>query len=135
MQETEDSGSTSGLGRYPEGGNGNLLQYFCLGKSMDRGAWWITIHGVRKEWDMTWQLNNSNNNMHCHSVGSLRPVCACQHSTIQMKVNRVLGPSHEGCLRGPTQVPTLHLNLPAFTGNASLARKPHTTNHSPPSLL
>ena len=132
MQETGDSGSTSGLGRYPGGGNGNLLQYFCLGKSMDRGAWWVTIHGVRKEWDMTWQLNNSNNNMHCWRFSE---ACARQHSTIQMKVNRVLGPPHEGCLRAPAQVPTLHLNLSAFTGNASLARKPHTTNHSPPSLL
>ena len=27
-------------------GNGNLLQYFCLKKSMDRGAWWATVHGV-----------------------------------------------------------------------------------------
>ena len=72
---------------------------------------------------------------HALSLWRFSEACACQHSTIQMKENRVLGPSHEGCLRGPAQVPTLHLNLPAFTGNASLARKPHTTNHSPPSLL
>jgi len=28
-----------GLGRSPGEGNGNPLQYFCLGNSMDRGAW------------------------------------------------------------------------------------------------
>ena len=29
-------------------GNGNPLQYSCLENSMDRGAWWATIHGVAK---------------------------------------------------------------------------------------
>ena len=27
-------------------GNGNPLQYFCLGNSMDRGAWQAVVHGV-----------------------------------------------------------------------------------------
>ena len=30
-------------------GNGNPLQYSCLGNPMDRGAWWATVHGVAKE--------------------------------------------------------------------------------------
>ena len=29
-------------------GNGNPLQYSCLENSMDRGAWWATVHGVTK---------------------------------------------------------------------------------------
>ena len=41
----------SRLGRSP--GEGNLLQYPCLGNPMDRGAWWATVHGVTKELDMT----------------------------------------------------------------------------------
>ena len=32
----------------PRGGNDNSLQYSCLGNPMDRGAWWVTIHGVTK---------------------------------------------------------------------------------------
>ena len=28
--------------------NVNPLQYFCLENSMDRGAWWATVHGVPK---------------------------------------------------------------------------------------
>ena len=28
--------------------NGNSLQYFSLENSMDRGAWWATVHGVTK---------------------------------------------------------------------------------------
>ena len=37
-----------GLGRSPEEGNGNLLQYTCLENPMDRGACRATIHGVTK---------------------------------------------------------------------------------------
>ena len=36
-------------GRSPRGGNGNPLQYSCLGNSVDRGAWWATVHRVTKE--------------------------------------------------------------------------------------
>ena len=44
----ENQGQTPGLGRSPGGGNGNPLQYPCLENSMDRGAWWATVHGVAK---------------------------------------------------------------------------------------
>ena len=46
--DTRDTGSISGLGRSPGGGNGNLIQYSCLENSMDRGAWWAIVHGVAK---------------------------------------------------------------------------------------
>jgi len=42
------SGLIPGLGRYPEDGNGNPLQYSCLENLMNRGAWWATVHGVTK---------------------------------------------------------------------------------------
>ena len=32
------------------GGNGNPLQYACLGNSMDWGAMWATVHGVSESW-------------------------------------------------------------------------------------
>ena len=41
-----DVGSIPGSGRSPEEGSGNPLQYICLEKSMDRGAWQATDHGV-----------------------------------------------------------------------------------------
>ena len=34
-----DVGSIPGLEGSPGGGNGNLSQYSCLEKSMDRGVW------------------------------------------------------------------------------------------------
>ena len=41
-------GSVPELGRSPAEGNGNPLQYSCLENSMDRGAWWATVHGVAR---------------------------------------------------------------------------------------
>ena len=48
-----DEGLIPGSGRSPGGGNGNPLQYSCLGDLMDREAWWATVHGVSKELGMT----------------------------------------------------------------------------------
>ena len=43
-----DLSSIPGSGRSPGGGNGNPLQYSCLGNPMDRGAWRGTVHAVIK---------------------------------------------------------------------------------------
>ena len=48
-----DVGLIPGLGRSSGEGNGNPLQYSCLGNTVDRGAWWATVHGVTKESDTT----------------------------------------------------------------------------------
>ena len=48
-----DKSSIPGLGRSPEEGNGNPLQYSCLGNPMDRGAWWAIVNRVAKESDVT----------------------------------------------------------------------------------
>ena len=41
-------GSVPRWERSTGGENGNLLQYSCPDKSMDRGAWRATVHGVAK---------------------------------------------------------------------------------------
>ena len=46
-----------GSGRSPGEGNGNPLQYFCLGNPVDRGAWQATNLGVTES-DPTERLNN-----------------------------------------------------------------------------
>ena len=43
-----DLGSTPELGRSPQEGNGNPLQYSCLENPVDRGPWWATVHRVAK---------------------------------------------------------------------------------------
>ena len=47
-----DTSSIPGSGRSPGEGNGNPLQYSCLGNPIDRGAWQVTVHGDTKESDM-----------------------------------------------------------------------------------
>ena len=46
--DKRDAVSIPALGRFPGGGNGNSLQYSCLGNSMYRGASPATVHGVAK---------------------------------------------------------------------------------------
>ena len=51
-----NAGDARGMGSIPESGkspavgNGNPLQYSCLENSMDRGAWWATVHGLEQSW-------------------------------------------------------------------------------------
>ena len=48
-----EAGSIPGPGRSPGEGNGNPLQYSCLGNPIDREAWQAIVHGIAKESDMT----------------------------------------------------------------------------------
>ena len=52
-----DMGLIPGSGRFPGAGNGNPLQYSCLGNPIDRGAWRAKVLGVA-ELDTIDQLNN-----------------------------------------------------------------------------
>ena len=60
-----DVGSILGLGRSPEGRNGNPLQYSCLENPMYRGVWWATVHGVTEldtnEHTCTYTSSTTNN--------------------------------------------------------------------------
>ena len=53
--QAEDMGSVPGSARSPGEGNGNPLQYSCLGNPMDREAWPATVRGVAKSQTL---LNN-----------------------------------------------------------------------------
>ena len=48
--DIRDVGLILESGRSPGGGHGNPLQYSCLENSMDKGAWWATVHEVAKSW-------------------------------------------------------------------------------------
>ena len=48
----EETGSIPGSGRCLGIGNGNPLQYSCLGNCKDRGPWWATVLAVTES-DMT----------------------------------------------------------------------------------
>ena len=52
-RDAKDVGLIPGLGGSSGEGNGNPFQYSCVENSMDRGAWWATVHGVtrvRHDW-------------------------------------------------------------------------------------
>ena len=49
-RDLRDLGLIPGLGRSPEGGHGNPLQFSCLENPMDRGASWATAHRVAHSW-------------------------------------------------------------------------------------
>ena len=53
----------------PWGRNGNPLQYSCLTNTVERGAWWATVHRVTKELNMTYDLGT-------------RPQWACLHIVV-----------------------------------------------------
>ena len=56
-------GLIPGLGRSPGKGNGNPLQCSCLEDSMDKGAWWATVHEDLKVLDMTGRLSSSSSSI------------------------------------------------------------------------
>ena len=43
-----DLGLIPGSTRSSEEGNGNPLQYSCLGNLLNRGLWWATVHVIAK---------------------------------------------------------------------------------------
>ena len=49
-EDVRNSDLIPGSGRSAGGGHGNPLQYSCLEKPMDRGAWWAAVHRVTKRW-------------------------------------------------------------------------------------
>ena len=74
-----------GSGRSPGGGNGNPLQYFCLGNPMDRRAWRAIVRGVTKSWmQLSTHIHKENHTSQitefsaspwrgrCKSLGSLK---------------------------------------------------------------
>ena len=62
--DSRDTGSIPALGRSPGEGNGDPLQYSCLGSPVDRGVWPSTVHEVTKSWA---QLSTCTHTAHTHT--------------------------------------------------------------------
>ena len=70
--DTGGMGSIPALGRSPREGNGNPLQYSCLGNPMDREARWATVHGVAKRQTTLKRLSRHAQRERIQAGGSIR---------------------------------------------------------------
>ena len=73
-----DVGLFPGSGRSSGGGNGNPLQYSCLGNPMDRGGWWATVHEVSKLGTVEHAHNSVNTYRHTYFMH----ICMWRGSTV-----------------------------------------------------
>ena len=83
-----DPGSISELGRSPGEGNGNPLQYPCLGNPMVRGVWQATVHGVTRV-----RHDLATKDIHTHHIARYRLTMwnSCQLWDTQFVENPKIG--------------------------------------------
>jgi len=67
VQETQETWVLFlGQGQSPGEGNGNPLQYSCLGNPVDRGAWWATV--AKNQTQLTnWARTHARTHTHTHT--------------------------------------------------------------------
>ena len=68
---------------YPEGRNGNPLQYSCLENPIDRGAWQAILHGVANSWTRTLL---STHRTHTHTRTHIHTRAQTHTPTVSPKV-------------------------------------------------
>ena len=74
--DVRDVGSIPRSGRFPGVGNGSPLQYSCLENPMDRGAWWVIVHGVLKSGTQLSMRARTHTHTHTHT----HTQCCALHS-------------------------------------------------------
>ena len=94
MQEnTGDLGFIPGLERSSGVGNGNPLQYSCLGSPMDRGAWWGTVQRFAKGRTQLNDLSTHTHGLYTHNLKTyvyLNVHCNSIYNRQDMKAKRPL---------------------------------------------
>ena len=110
--------------RFPGGWNGSPLQYSCLEKPMDRGAWWTIVHRITKS--QTWQS-----------------MCTCAHIYTSSTMNPLHGslscPDEGACItqqsKEPCRARSLKIVQPQkWQNNLGSFPRQTTQHHSNPSL-
>ena len=65
--DVREGGLIPGLGRSPGGEHDNPLQFSCLERTIDRGAWRATNHRITKSWTQLKRLS-----MHARVYGKMQ---------------------------------------------------------------
>ena len=120
-RDARGSGSISVAGRSPGEGNGNPLQYSCLGSRMDRGARQATVHGVTQRVRHEWA---------CCATRTPGLASSFPHSHFVFKVSLALASaSLQPSLSSSTTFPTtMELSIGCFSQR-------YTCNFTPPPPL
>ena len=116
--DTRDVGWFLGSGRSPRVRNSNPLRYACLENPMDRGAWWVTVHGVTKSW------TGLSTHMPPGADTRVKPICLLYFMLIFHADNLCLS-IFSSCLlaAGDTVSPVLGLALTSSHCQALIFRK------------
>ena len=76
-------GSIPGMGRFPEEGHDNQLQYSCLENPMDRGVWWATVHRVAKSQTQLKRLGMHTCKVKLNNASGMLTIGDCQQVCTQ----------------------------------------------------
>ena len=95
--DARDTGSIPVWGRSPGGGDGNPLQYSCLGNSMDRRAWQATVHEVT---DSLTPLSHTHTHTHTHTQGLAETALPCPPQISRASRGLSQASGHAGNVQG-----------------------------------
>ena len=91
---TGDMDSIPALERSLGEGNGKPLQYSCLEDSMDRGAWWATMHEVAKNRTQVSVLAHTGARVHTHTQTHMHSMLTVIHGLVCLIPTNSLGVGH-----------------------------------------
>ena len=109
------------LGKSPGEGNGNPIQYSCQENHLDRGAWWVTVHGVAKS---RTRLSNFTNSRGIPKDASLfcllllniyLSIWLCRLLVVAHGIFIVAGRLLSGCVLHATSLPCVTWELSSLT--------------------
>ena len=81
-RDIRDAGSIPGLRRSPRGGNDDPFQYSRLKNPMDRGAWWVTVHGIAKS--CIWLSDRHTKDHFSYHPSILGKTCNIDHTILSL---------------------------------------------------